>query len=312
VTDGRYSAIRAGVLAREEPPAELLEECRRIVTLLVRTSGLPPHYSPYGVWSPEAIEEVLASWIAERLIGRGQLLAIMQRAPALPVFRRMAETSVRQHLIDSLKRSQATNLYERLARLLAEDGRFEALGAGPPIWHLRGGREEPFAGGDRELLALAWSLGSFHVIRYQADALKLSPLLDGEELERFAVGMLEAGAMSAATLVRALRMRFAIEDPEIEEELDADLAGGYQQPEGEAIRAELVRATLAELSARQARVLVGISEERSGAELAERLGCSTGTISYERRQIEDILARLGSDAPAVLKLVLDELFIDNG
>jgi hypothetical protein len=314
LTDADYTRARSTVIARQDPPAVLLEECRRIVGLLVRTSGLPPHYSPYGVWSDEAVDEVLADWIATRLIGRGQLLAMVQRAPVLAVFRRMAETSVRQHLVDSLRRSQASNLFERVTRQLVADERFEELDeqAGTKFWRLRGGPAEPFPADDSRLAALAFSLGEFRVIRYEPDARKLSPLLDSGELTRFLLGVLSAGPMSAASIMRALSVRFAIEEPTADQELHPDQRDGRDGPEGKALLDELVTATLAELSSRQAEVLVGLDSGMSGTDLAAQLGCSTGTISHERRRIEDILARLGTDAPAVLKLVLDALFIDHG
>lgn len=100
--EAEYAAARAAVLAGDDPLPALLEDCRRSVRLLIHSAGLPAHYSPDGVWSPEAIEEVYADWVAVRLVGRGQLRAMLQRAPVLRVFRRMAETSVRQHLIDGL------------------------------------------------------------------------------------------------------------------------------------------------------------------------------------------------------------------
>jgi hypothetical protein len=310
VNENDYTNARAAVIAREEPPVALLEECRRIVGLLVRTSGLPRHYSPYGVWSEEAIAEVTADWIATRLVERGQLLAMMQRSPVLSVFRRMAETSVRQHLIDSLKRSQASNLFRRVGTLLHEDDRFAETAAGSGVWCLAEGTREPFAGEDRDLAALGFSLGDFHVIRYETDARKLSPLLESGELGRFVAGLLKGGAMDAGTIVRALKLRFAIEEPAGEEELDADQGDRGAGPEAEVLREELATATLAELSGRQAEILVGIDAGISGEDLAASLGCSTGTISHERRQIEDILARLGADAEPVLKLVLDALFIE--
>jgi hypothetical protein len=280
--------------------------------LLIRTAGLPAHYSPVGVWSDEAVEEVFADWVATRLVGRGQLLAMLQRAPALRVFRRMAETSVRQHLVDSLERSQSANLYERVARLLDDDERFMGVGSGSGrLWSLVGGIEEPFIGDDRLLLGVAWSLGEFSVIRYDLDARKLSPLLDAKGLERFMGGLLAAGAMTAGMIIRALQLRFVIEDPLPSVEFDVDAhvqAGG--DPQQEIVLAELVIATLAELTERQAKVLIGLEQDVPGRELASQIGCSTGTISHEQRQIEGILARLGADAPNVLKEVLDALLIE--
>jgi hypothetical protein len=310
VTDAEYAMVRAEVLAGQDPPAALLDDCRRSVELLVRTAGLPAHYSPDGVWSPEAVEEVYADWVATRGVERGQLRAMLQRAPVLRVFRRMVETSVRQHLIDGLKRSQATNLYERVTRLLIEVGRFTSHGSGAGrLWHLADGPEAPFDGDDRRLLGVAWSLGEFRVIRYDPQARKLSPLLEAEELERFVTGMLAAGAMTAATIVHALRLRFGLDPDEPPGELDDGLhSGGSADPQAAPIIEELVTATLAELTERQAKILMGRDRNSSGRELAVQLGCSTGTVSNELRRIEDILARLGTDAPEVLKHVLDALF----
>jgi hypothetical protein len=312
MNQAEFTIARSAVLAGKDPPAELLADCRRSVGLLVRTAGLPAHYSPYGVWSDEAIEEVYADWVAVRLVGRGQLLAILQRAPILPVFRRMVETSVRQHLIDRLKPSQAANLYERVTRLLGGT-RFAATGAGRGrLWRLIDGPEHSFDGDDRQLLAVAWSLGEFQVLHYDAGARKLSPLLDADELDRFVTGVLGAGAMTAATIVRALRLRFGLDESERPSELDdsAGISGGLD-PQRAPVVSELAVALLAELTARQVEVLIGIAHEESGRELATRLGCSTGTISHERSRIADILSRFGSDAPEVLKYVLDSPFQGN-
>lgn len=313
MTNAEYESARAAVLAGGDPPAELLDDCRRTVALLVRTAGLPAHYSPVGVWSDEAVDEVYADWVAARLIARGQLLAMLQRAPALRVFRRMAETSVRQHLIDGLQRSQSANLYDRVAQLLTDDERFTATSSGTARhWRQVDGPQTPFEGDDRRLAAVAWSLGDFRVIRYDANARKLSPVLDADDLESFVSGLLQAGTMTAGTITRALKLRFAVEDPAPTTEIDAVAhAHAGPDPQAEVLIAELVTATLAELTTRQAQVLLGIEREVAGRQLAVQLGCSTGTISHERSQIADILARLGTDAPDVLNRVLEALFIEN-
>lgn len=312
MNDSEFTQARSSVLGRAEPPAGLLEECRRIVGLMIRTSGLPAHYSPYGVWSEEAIDEVFAGWTERRLVGRGQLLAMMQRAPVLPVFRRMAETSVRQYLIDSRVRTQAANLHDRVRELLAEDEGFaeDGIGAGA-IWHLQGGNEGQFTGEDRDLAAIAWSLGDFKVIRYDLEAKKLSPLLEREELSRFVKGMLAAGGMTVATLMRALNLRFAIDESLPDAELDPTASAEEEGPEAEALFNELATSTLAELSNRQAQVLIGLERGETTEEIANRLGCSTGTVSNERRALEGILIRLGADAGPVLKLVLNALFSED-
>ena len=82
--EAEYAAARAAVLAGEDPPPALLEDCRRSVRLLIHSAGLPAHYSPDGVWSPEAIEEVYADWVAVRLLGRGQPGPLAAECSSLP------------------------------------------------------------------------------------------------------------------------------------------------------------------------------------------------------------------------------------
>jgi hypothetical protein len=313
MTAAEYRQARSAAIAGCDPPASLMEDCRETVRLLIRTAGLPPFYSPVGVWSEEACEEVFADWVAHRLIGRGQLLGMLQRSPTLQVFRRMAETSVRQHLIDGLQRSQSANLYERVERLLRDEQRFTGAGAGRGrLWRLADGSTEPFDDDDRRLLAVAWALGDFHVIRYDLDAKKLSPLLEAEELKRFVTGILGAGAMTIGTIMRALQMRFSLDDQASPSAFDSEAHARTGGDPGEAATvSDLVTSTLAELTERQAKVLLGLSEEVPVRELAAQLGCSTGTISHEKAQIAEILARLGTDAPQILNQVLDALFIEN-
>jgi DNA-binding CsgD family transcriptional regulator len=312
MTPEEYTRARAEVLAGADPSPELLADCLQTARLMIRTSGLPAHYSPLGVWSEEAIEEAFADFTAERLLGRGQLLAMLQRAPVRPVFRRMLETALRQDLIDRLERSQSANLYVRINQLLADAERYTSSGSGPgQLWQLRDGTAVPFTGDDRGLAALAWSLGEFTIIRYKRDARKLSPLLDSDELARFLDGLLAANAMDIATICRAPKLRFALDDPAQAEPLPPDIAADAigADPQQALMQRETATAALAELTERQLQVLLGAERGESTRELAVRLHCSTGTISHERGRIAEVLARLGGDAPGVLKEILDALLI---
>jgi DNA-binding CsgD family transcriptional regulator len=312
MTNEQYTRERARVLAGVDPSAELLADCERTTRLMIKTSGLPPHYSPLGIWSEEAVKEAFASFTAERLIGRGQLLAMLQRAPVLPVFRRMLETALRQDLIDRLERSQSANLYARVNELLADSGRYSSEGASiGRLWRIAGSTAEPFTGDDRVLASIAWSLGEFNVIRYKADAKKLSPLLETDELIRLLDGLLAAGAMDIATVCRALKLRFGLDDPTEAAPLDKEMPakGLGVDPEIAVLRREAATAAIAELSERQLQVLIGDERGEGTREIALRLGCSTGTVSHERREIGVVLARLGGDDPAVLKEILDALLI---
>jgi DNA-binding CsgD family transcriptional regulator len=312
MTPEEYIRTRAEVLGGGQPSKALLDECLLAARLMIKTSGLPAHYSPLGVWSEEAIEEAFADFTADRLLGRGQLLAMLQRSPVRAVFRRMVETSLRQDLIDRLERSQSANLYARITELLADEERYSSSGSGSGrLWQLREGSGTPFAGDDRTLAALAWSLGEFAVIRYKPDAKKLSPLLDSDELTRFLDGLLSANAMDIATVCRALKLRFSLDDPvqaePLAEDLTADAIGA--DPQQILIHHETATAVLAELTERQLQILLGDDQGESTRELALRLECSTGTISHERGRIAEVLARLGGREPGVLKEILDPLLM---
>jgi len=310
MNEAEYEEARASVLGGEDPSRGLMDECRRSVRLMVRTRGLPAHYSLVGVWNEEAIEEAFADWSAVRLVEKGQLVAMLQRSPTLKVFRGMCETSARQHLIDRLKRSQSANLYDRVRALLEREDRFVSTGSGSgAVWRLKNGPGERASQEERTLLGVAWGLGDFEVIRYDAEAKKLAPLLGGDELERFVDGMLRAGGMTVGTIVRAMELRFAIETPQAPVALEDEEAGPRAVPDpGVAVVTDdLVTATLEELTERQAKVLVAKSEGGPVRMIAQQRGCSIGTVSHELRIIEGILARLGSDAPEVLNKVLDAL-----
>ena len=105
--------LRAGTLEQE-----LVEELRAVVSRLVRLRLLPPTYAPYGRWDDEAVDEVFQSWYERRLLGRGHLQLLLDRAAGAGAFRRLSEQSLRQHLLNERDRSQAQNLYWRLVRLL--------------------------------------------------------------------------------------------------------------------------------------------------------------------------------------------------
>ena len=210
-----------------------------------------------------------------------------------------------------LQRSQSANLYARVNQMLADSGRYESSGSGTGrLWRLSAGTATPFAGDDRALASLAWSLGEFKIIRYKPDAKKLSPLLDSEELTRLLDGLLAASAMDIATICRAL-LRFALEDPAETEPLEPDIHAERvgADPQQVILQREVATAALAELTERQLQVPIGAERGESTRELALRLGCSTGTVSHERGQIGVALARVGGDDPAVLKEILDALFI---
>jgi len=234
----------------------------------------------------------------------------------------MAEQSLRQHILNQRERSQAQNLYRRIAEMLASNQRFEVVreSARPQdvVWGLRGHTaDEPFAGDDRRLLSLSWSLGDFELIHYKSSAAKLSPLLSSPELERFIAGLVEiAGPISHGKLADALRLRFNLGEMEqVPADAPALQLASDQSIEDDHLLHQQALAAVSELSHRQTKVLLGIRAETIKEDLAEDLGCSAATIANEEKRIRLIIERHsegGAEARNLLRIVGDLLYEHSG
>jgi hypothetical protein len=316
--DPTLRALRRRVRAGETPP-ELVDELRGVARTMARSRRLPPSYAPYGWWDDEAADELFAGWWADRLVGEGRLLALLDRVPDLPRLRRLAERSLRQHLLNVQDRSQARNLFARLVALLASNtGRFRLVqDASRPQdrWYALADATslEPWAGPERLLIAHAWALGDFVVIRYRAAAAKLSPVLDTAELERFVTGLLQraGAAFTPGLIMRALSARFTLGDVALEPINEAaPLSSAAAGPESEVLLRDTARSLLDELTQRQAAIL-----HRSGdrvVDIAGALGCSVGTVINEQRRIGAIVTRASGDddeRAALLNLMADLLYV---
>jgi hypothetical protein len=293
----------------------LVDELKGVVARLVRLRLLPPSYAPYGQWDDEAVEDVFGDWYEKRLLGRGHLQLLLDRARTVGGFRRLAEQSVRQHLLNQRARSQAQNLYWRVIELLNDDD-FElvrdAARAQDKWWRLKGSAVAEWGEDDQRLVAHAWALGDFSIIRYRADAKKLSPLLDAEELKRFVVGLLDKvqAALTPTLIMRALEQRFDL-GAVSEEELTEAVAPPVAAPDvpSDLALEDAARSVIAELTPRQIEVLRR-SDGETVDQMAQALGCSTGTIHNEQRRIGALISRMSEEdeREKLLKIVSDRLY----
>lgn len=324
MTHDEYRNIRSSFAQARDIDPRLVAELQGVVARLVRFSGLPPSAAPYGVWNKEAEQEVLQSWATERLIARGQLQALLDQAANLESFRRLAERSLRQHVLNRRERSQAQNLYSRSRELLDEDEYFaEFIGAARPQdawWGLAAWRNDPrspFTGDDDRLLGELWALGDFALIRYRSDARKLSPLLSTQELKRLLGELFDRvqALLTLSLMMRAVERRFDLGDVPLESLDTPEAEAVGSEDSDEVVLEETALAVVAELSARQVEVLLGKEAGETMDETSERLGCSVGTIDNERRRAAAVLDRHSEDGyqrAIVLKKVLDLLYRGDG
>jgi DNA-binding CsgD family transcriptional regulator len=315
VNDARLTELRR-LLRAGRLEQDLVDELRAVVSRLVRLRLLPPSYSPYGLWDDEAVDEIFQSWYERRLLGRG-LQLLLDRAASAGAFRRLAEQSLRQHLLNERARSQAQNLYWRLVRLLEDDDEFRLVRSAERVqdrWWGLGADSAEWSGDERAHVAAAWALGDFTIIRYRADAKKLSPLLDADELKRFVVGLLgrAQAALTPTLLMRALEQRFDLGTVDVETIDDAaEAVAATGDVAAEVALRDAARAVVAELAPRQLEVLRRTIGDESVDAIGEALGCSVGTVVNERRRVGAVIARMSEDdeeREALLKFIADLLY----
>jgi hypothetical protein len=319
MNESEYRRLRAALLAGSEVAPELMGELREVAARLVRSRVLPPRLAPYGVWNEEAAEEIFQGWVSKRLLGRGDLRGLLARSGSLAVLRTLAERSLRQFLLNERARSEAQNLFGRVREQLQCGEQFrcviESSRPQSSWWGLKDWEERPaFNDDERALRRAAWSVEDLTVIRYSASARKLSPLLDRHELDRYVRGMFEAlqALLTITHLMGGLRERLAL-DGSGTVPLDAapEPASEHDVVDDLAIR-ETALLVIAEMSARQARVLVSTAGGQPLAEIGAALGCSAATVLNEQRRIAAILRRNSGDAgeqERLLKIVSDLLYV---
>ena len=325
MNDTEVAAWR-GAVRRGDLPDDLVELLRNVAVRMVRQRLLPPSFAPYGQWNEEAAEEIFASWYADRLVGGDQLLALLDRASSLAGLRGLAQRSLRQHLLNAADRSQARNLFGRVVHLLRTSPMFtvavSATRAAETWFALSpprgaGADTRLWSDPDRLLIAHGWATGDLPIIRYRANAEKLSPVVNAAELERFVEDLMyrTQAALTPTLLMVALSARLdlgALPTEDIDE--SPQLATAAPAPDVQVALADTARAILADLTPRQREVLrLG---DAKVASVAEALRCSVGTVMNERRRIGVAVSRLSEDdyeRDALLNIAADLLYpTDNG
>ncbi len=280
-------ALRAGEITQE-----LYGWLGRVVAVAQATRALAPSPVPGGRWDdPDAVAETLQAWLEESLL-RGGLHQAFDRCDSPRALARYIERSLRNWLVARSRRTTGPRLLERANELLGdpEQGfRLVADAAEPRDrwWGLAAWVEVPvfYAGEDEPLVAAAWALGDFALLRYPSSE-RSDPVMSTPDLHRFLRGLLERNgrALSGRHFDAALRGRFsyAYAQPGVELDLMPELEGG-EPPETTFEVAESARLAFIALSRRQLEVLIH-RPQATLEELAARLAISRGTVDNEYRR----------------------------
>lgn len=321
MTDSEYRTARIAFLREGEISPDLVALLRRVTRRLVLFGGLPPMYAPSGRWDSDSEDDVFSDWLTDRLLGKGQLAALLHRCSTPAGLSRLAETYLRRHLINRMERSYAANLYARVREMLHGEPTFQVLVSSgreqDVVWRLDAKADAtPWQDEEDLLVAHAWGMGEFETIRYREDAKKLSPVLEHDELLRFVSGLMSAAdrGLTLGQIVRALVRRFDLElaTEESDDQVAAAIAADHDIVD-DVEAGELARAALAELTERQATVLRGQLQNWSVREIALAMHLSVGTVSNEQAAIRKVLSRLsdpdGESRASLLNALGDLLFI---
>jgi hypothetical protein len=286
-----FAAARQCVRDGEMTP-ELYAWLGRLVAITQATRALAPSPVPGGRWDdPDALAEALHAWLEESLL-RGGLQQAFDRCDSPRALSRYLERSLRNWLVARSRRAVGPRLLERTGELLGDPAQGFLLVADARVpadrwWGLAEWPATPelFAGEDETLIASAWGLGDFALLRYPSSE-RSDPVLSTPDLLRFLSGLLHALglALSGRHFSVALRGRFpyAYAQPDVALDDLMERAGGESAEQAFEV-AEAARLAVIALTGRQLRVLRD-RPQTTLEELAVGLGVSRGTVDNEYRR----------------------------
>lgn len=296
--EARYALRRTSQISRP-----LLDELVRVTRTVVADLALPDSSSPYGRWDHTIVDDLVADWLADRLLQNGRLLAMLDMAYTPSAFRSLAGDNLYQHVLSNRLRSQSQNIWKRLADMLEREtdtfavaqtaakraDRFYTLVAEPST--------ELFSSSDRELRDAALAVGDLELLLWSSTAARLSPLIATVELRRFVVSVMSTigRALKPTHLMTALYVRLNLA-PDTEIPLsDALVAVDSPAVDDEVVFDEVARGVYDRMTSRQKRVLAAIGDGEQAKVTAQRLGVSAPTVANDRRHIAGLIGDVADD-----------------
>lgn len=310
-------------LRREHDAAGIGPKLAELLARVVRaTAAVYPagQYSDSPNWTTEALEDLLHDWISERLVGRGDLAAIMAMAGTMGVLRASLTTSFSQFLINRRRRSSASNLFKRVERMLEDHRDFAPVGRAPKAadqeWTLaslaRDVRSSPLSLGALVAIGFERTDQDLEVIRYGPASLKSSPILRQPQLKRMLIYILEraSGSLSLARIADVLNRRFNLIDTPVTY-LTPMLESVGPGPLRRVERADSARHVVARLGQARLEVLRMVHQTGTVSGAARSLDISPSTLA---KRLKEAMAIIGESAESleeaheIYQLIAESLF----
>jgi hypothetical protein len=283
----------------------------------------PVGYSDAGVWNRQALEDALQDWVTTRLLGRGDLARMLASAATPSRLRGMLTTSFGQFLTNRRQRSSATNLFQRIVKVLHDDARFAPVGtsrsSAAQQWTLADSPAEHGANEQAiEMLikaAASRTNDELGVVHYGPYSLKSSPILRTPRLADFLAFLLEQsdGSMSPAELFQVFRHRFNLTEP-VTVELESNVASpGLDEVGAQVETAVLAQSVLARVGREHALLIRALHNADGDVQsAAASVGVKPGELAAAVDRVMALIAEdAGSsdDAIAVYRSLTESLFL---
>jgi hypothetical protein len=157
----------------------------------------------------DAVWDVAGNFLVER--GQGVTAALLAEATDDEIFGKILRKSVRNWLIDQVRKTDRGALRRRLERLIGEDDQFEVVPegqAGAGWWRLAGTEAEPTSPRLEDLRAAAWEVRGIRIPPWSSED-RRAPAADGESLGRIMRAVLARanGSLQPATVVAVFANR---------------------------------------------------------------------------------------------------------
>ena len=217
-----------------------------------------PLLRPPGGWTSDAVWDVVHGFYVDR--GPRVTVMLLAQAGDDASMARLLRRSLRNYLIDQVRKTDLGALRRRLEELLDGDPAVERVPTGEPgagRWQLAGMAGVPWGGRIEELVATAYAVSGVRLVRWSSDA-RRSPIAERESLRAVAQAVLAAagGSLEIGQLVAVFARRFPatieLGDVPMSPEVEAVASAPVEDlPEVQVLVAERAREVYDQLTPRE-------------------------------------------------------------
>lgn len=281
-------------------------------------------YSSSGVWDRASLQDATQDWIVTRLLERGDLSVLLASARTIGGLRALLTRSFGQHLTNRRRRTSATNLFARTAKLLRTDDTF-VLAAPSAITGEQGwaaaGHQHSIPASPDSVTALVKAAGmrtdaELGVVRYGPYSLKSSPVLREPELREFVSFLLSQadGYLKLTQIFHVMRHRFNLIEP-VPVTLDEVVIPETSQVTATVETDILASSVAARLGADRTRLLRALADADGDPKAASaRVGATPSQLTEAVEAVYALIAEYaenGNEAVAVYRRFVESLYMES-